>query len=72
MLFVVLRVGDLRVSVPVYHFSETVPGKRLEGQTLSESVVDTARPPQCEFSNVQFVPLTILLEFLCWPVIEFF
>ena len=51
-------------------FSEIVRGRRLEGQTLSEGVIDTARPPQCELSNLQNLPLTFLLEFLCWPVIE--
>ena len=33
-------------------FSEIYPGKGLEGQILSECVFDTARPPQCEFSNL--------------------
>ena len=33
-------------------FSEIVRRRGLEGQTLSEGVVDTARPPQCEFSNL--------------------
>ena len=53
-------------------FSETVRRKRLEGQTLSEGAVDTARLPQYEFSNLQNLPLTFLLDFLCWPVIEFY
>ena len=53
-------------------FSEIVRGKRLEGQTLSEGVFNTARTPQCEVSNLQRLPLTFLLEFLCWPVIEFY
>ena len=35
-----------------FNFAEVVHRKRLEGQTLSEGVVNTARPPQCEFSNV--------------------
>ena len=35
-----------------FNFSEVVHRKRLEGQTLSEGVVNTARPPQCEFSNL--------------------
>ena len=34
------------------NFSEVVHKKRLEGQTLSEGVFDTTRPPQCEFSNL--------------------
>ena len=33
-------------------FSEIVRRKGLEGQTLSECVVDTTRPPQCVFSNL--------------------
>ena len=41
-------------------FSEIVRRKRLGGQTLSEVVFDTARPPQCEFSNL---PLNFYLEF---------
>ena len=35
-----------------FNFSEVVHRNRLEGQTLSEGVVNTARPPQCEFSNL--------------------
>ena len=46
------RVGDLRVWVAVFHFLRDFPGKGLEGLTLSECVFDTARPPQCEFSNL--------------------
>ena len=53
-------------------FLETVRRKGLDGQTLSEGVFDTARPPQCEFSNLRHLPLTFCLEFLCWPVIEFY
>ena len=32
-------------------FSETIPWKGLDGQILSEGVVNTDRQPQCEFSN---------------------
>ena len=35
-----------------FSFSEVVHRKRLDGQTLSEGVVNTARPPQCEFSSL--------------------
>ena len=35
-----------------FNFSEAIHRKGLEGQTLSECVFDTARPPQCEFSNL--------------------
>ena len=46
-------------------FSEIVRRKRLEGHTLSFDVfVDTARPPQCEFSNLQSLPLIFYLDFL--------
>ena len=36
----------------------------LEAQTLSEGVVDTARPPQCEFSYLQNLPVNFFLEFV--------
>ena len=49
-------------------FSELVRRKGLEGQTLSECVVDTARPPQCEFSNLQNT-INLLFRFSCRPVI---
>ena len=45
--------------------------KRL-GKNVSEGVVDTALLPQCEFSNLPQLPLALLLEFLCWPVNEFY
>ena len=48
---------------PVFIFSETVRRKKLKGQTLSEGVVDTTRPPQCEFSNLQNLPLTFYRKF---------
>ena len=35
-----------------FKFSEVVHRKRLEGQTSSEAVDNTARPPQCEFPNL--------------------
>ena len=53
-------------------FSEIVRTKGLEGQTLSEGVFGTSRPPQCKFSNLQNLPLTFYLEFLCWSVTEFY
>ena len=53
-------------------FSKIVRKKELEGQILSEGVFDIARPPQCEFSNLQILLITSLLEFLCWPVLEFY
>ena len=39
-------------------FSEIVRRKRLERQTLSEGVVDSASLPQPEFSKLQHLPLT--------------
>ena len=47
-----------------FFFSEIVRRKRLEGQTLSEGVVDITQSPQCEFSNLQNLPLTFYLDFL--------
>ena len=47
-----------------FTFSEIVSGKWLDGQTLSEGVIDTARPPQCEFSNLQKLPLTFYSDLL--------
>ena len=40
-----------KFELQVFIFSD-FPGTGLEGQTLSECVFDTARPPQCEFSNL--------------------
>ena len=45
-------------------FSEIVRGQWQEGQTLSEGVFDTARAPQCEFSNLQNLPITFYSELL--------
>ena len=50
---------------------EILRRKRLK-KKMSEGVVDTAHLPQCEFSNLHPSPLALLLEFLCWPVIEFY
>ena len=59
MLFVVLPrwrspglISNSRVWVAGFQFLRGFPRKGLEGQTLSECVFDTARPPQCEFSNL--------------------
>ena len=54
-----------------FTFSEIVRLKGLEGQTLSEAVVDTARPPQCEFSNLQKIPLPVSSRISSRPVMEF-
>ena len=53
-----------------FTLSEILRRKRLE-KRVSEGVVDTAHLPQCKFSNLQQLPLVLLLEFLCWPVNEF-
>ena len=55
-----------------FTLSEILHRKRLAEKNVSEGVVDTAHHPQCEFSNLQNLPLTFLLDFLCWPVIEFY
>ena len=54
-----------------FTLSEILRRKRLQ-KNVSEGVVDTANLPQCEFSNLHQLPLALLLEFLCWPVIEFY
>ena len=54
-----------------FTISEILRRERLEKE-VSEGVVDTAHLPQCEFSNLHQLPLTLLLEFLCWPVNEFY
>ena len=45
--------------------------KRLAKRNMSESAVDTTHFPQYVFSNLHNLPLDFLLEFLCWPVIDF-
>ena len=55
-----------------FTLSETLRQKRLAKKNVPEGVVDTAHLPQCEFSNLQHLPLALLLEFLCWPVSEFY
>ena len=54
-----------------FTLSEILRRKRLE-KNVSEGVFDTAHLPHCEFSNLHQLPLALLLEFLCWPVIEFY
>ena len=51
--------------------SEIFRRKRLE-KKVSEGVVDTAHLPQCEFSNLHHLLVALLLEILCWSVIEFY
>ena len=54
-----------------FTLSEILRRKRLE-KKVSEGVVDTAHLPQYEFSNLHQLTLALLLEFLCWPVNEFY
>ena len=65
------EVGVSRYESEGFTLSEILRGNRLE-KNVSESVFDTAHFPQCEFSNLHQLALALLLEFLCWPVIEFF
>ena len=65
------EVGVSRYEFEVFTLSKKFRRKRLAKKIVSEGVVDTAHLPQCEFPNLQHLPLTFLLEFFCWPVIEF-
>ena len=65
-------VGVSRYEFEGFTLSEIVRRKRLAKKNVSEGVVDTTHLPQSEFSNLQHLPLALLLEFLCWPVIEFY
>ena len=55
-----------------FTLSEIFRRKRLAKKNVSEGVIDTAHLPQFEFSNLHHLPIALLLEFLCWPVIEFY
>ena len=48
-----------------FTLSEILRRKRLAWKNLSEGAVDTAHLRQCEFSNLQHLPLPLLLEILC-------
>ena len=63
------KVGVLGYKFEGFTLSEILGRKRLAKKNVSESVVDTTYLPQCEFSNLQQLLLTFLLEFLWWPVI---
>ena len=41
-----------------FTFSEILRRKRLAKKNVSEGVVDSAHFPQCEFSNIEHLPLT--------------
>ena len=55
-----------------FTLSEILRRKRLAKKNESEGVVGTAHLPQCEFSNLHHLPLALLLDFICWPVFEFY
>ena len=68
--------GCDEVGVSGYDFdgftlSEIFRRKRLAKKSVFSGVVDTAHLPYCEFSNLQYLPITSLLEIFRWPVIEF-
>ena len=65
------EVGVFGYESEGFTLSESLRRKRLE-KRVSEGVVDTAHLPQYEFSNLHQLPLALLLEFLCWPVNEFY
>ena len=51
--------------------SEILRRKRLE-KNVSGGVFDTTHLPQSEFSHPNHLILALLLQFLCWPVNEFY
>ena len=55
-----------------FTLSEILRRTRLAKKSVSEGIVVTTHLQQCEFSNLHHLPLTILSEILCWPVIEFY
>ena len=54
-----------------FTLSKILRRQRLAKKNVSKGVVDATHLPQGEFSNLQHLPLALLLEFICWPVIEF-
>ena len=52
--------------------SEILRRQKLTKKSVFEVVVDTAHLPHCEFSKLQHLPFTFLIEFRCWPVTEFY
>ena len=55
-----------------FTLSEILRRKRLAEKNVSEGVVDTTNLLQYEFSNLQHVPLALLIELLCCPVFDFY
>ena len=66
------KVGVSGYESEGFTLSEIIRRKRLAKKNVSEGVVSTSHLPQYEFSNLHHLPLAFLLEFLCWPVIEFY
>ena len=66
------EVGVFGYESEGFTLSETLHRKRLAKKSVSEVVVDTTHLPQCESSNLHYLPLALLLEFRCWPVIELY
>ena len=69
--------GVDEVGVPGYKsdgfmLSELLRRMRLAKKNVFEGVIDTTHDPQCEFPNLQLLPLALILQFLCWPVVEFY
>ena len=62
--------GVDEVEVSGYEFEGFTLSVILHRKRLAKKNV-TAHLPQCEFSYLHHLPLAFLLEFLCWPVIEF-
>ena len=65
------EVGVFGYESEEFTLSEILRRIKLE-KNVSEGVFDTAHLPQCDFSNLNQLPLDLLLEFLCWPVIDFY
>ena len=53
-----------------FTLSEILRRKRLSKRSASEGVADIFLLPQREFANLQNLPLCLLLENPCWPVID--
>ena len=66
------EVGVTRYNSDGFTPSEIFRRKRLGKKNMSEGVVDATHLPQSEFSNLQHLPLALLLKILCWAVIEFY
>ena len=65
------EVGVFGCESEGFTISEILRRKRFAKKNVSEGVVDIVHCPQCEFSYLH-LPLTFFLEFLCWPVIEYY